>query len=220
MSVIEVDGSNAGGHEWDLLCNARAGSNSSLGKLLQAYRDYLLTVADRDLGSDLRVKASASDVVQESFLEAKRDFNQFTGETTNEFQTWLHRVLQNNIANIARCYRRTGKRDLSREVAVSSDALGRPLVNNASDNFTASDAAMLSELLEAVQTATSKLPEHYQDVIRWRNYDRESFEVIGERLQRSAEAARKLWVRALDLLQQELESANVTFDVGTRESIQ
>jgi len=45
-------------------------------------------------------------------------------------------------------------------------------------------------------------------VIQWRNYDRASFEEIGQRLERSAEAARKLWVRAVELLQQELDATH------------
>ena len=68
-----------------LLLNAQAGSNSSLGQLLQGYRDYLSLLADEELGSAIKVKASASDLVQESFLEAKRDFGQFTGQSTEEF---------------------------------------------------------------------------------------------------------------------------------------
>ena len=67
---------------------------------------------------------------------------------------------------------------------------------------------MKNELLDALQLSIQKLPGHYQDVIRWRNYDRASFEDIGTRLERSAEAARKLWVRAVELLQQELDATH------------
>ena len=67
---------------------------------------------------------------------------------------------------------------------------------------------MKNELLDALQLAIQRLPGHYQDVIRWRNYDRASFEDIGMRLERSAEAARKLWVRAVEMLQQELDTSH------------
>jgi RNA polymerase sigma-70 factor, ECF subfamily len=191
----------------DLLLAAQAGSNSSLGQLLQGYQDYLNLLADEELGSAIKVKASASDLVQDSFLEAKRDFGQFTGQSTEEFQAWLRRLLLNNVANVIRSFQGTEKRDISKEnPAERSDRHAtRPL---AGENKTASSIVMKNELLDALQLAIQKLPGHYQDVIRWRNYDRASFEDIGTRLERSAEAARKLWVRAVELLQQELDASH------------
>jgi RNA polymerase sigma-70 factor (ECF subfamily) len=190
-----------------LLLAARSGSNSSLGQLLQGYRDYLNLLADEELGSAIKVKASASDLVQDSFLEAKRDFRQFTGQSTEEFQAWLRRLMLNNVANVIRSFQGTEKRDISKETPASRcDLYGtRPL---AGESKTASSIVMQNELLDVLQLAIQKLPGHYQDVIQWRNYDRASFEDIGTRLERSAEAARKLWVRAVELLQQELDPSH------------
>lgn len=191
----------------DLLLAAQAGSNSALGRLLQGYQDYLNLLADEELGSAIKVKASASDLVQDSFLEAKRDFGQFTGRSPEEFQVWLRRLLLNNVANVIRSYQGTEKRDISKETPASRCDLDgtRPL---AGESKTASSIVMKNELLDALQAAIQKLPAHYQDVIQWRNYDRASFEEIGQRLDRSAEAARKLWVRAVELLQLELDATH------------
>lgn len=196
-----------------LLLAARAGSNSALGQLLQGYQDYLNLLADEELGSAVKVKASASDLVQDSFLEAKRDFGQFTGQSTEEFQAWLRRLLLNNVANLIRSYQRTEKRDISKEAPASRcDLYGTgPL---AGESKTASSIVMQNELLDALQSAIQKLPGHYQDVIQWRNYDRASFEDIGSRLERSPEAARKLWVRAVELLQQELDGTDEAGPAG------
>lgn len=202
-----------------LLLAALAGSNSSLGQLLQGYRDYLNLLADDELGSAIKVKASASDLVQDSFLEAKRDFGQFTGKSPEEFQAWLRRLLLNNVANAIRSYQGTEKRDISRETpAALSDLDGTRA--QAGEGRTASSIVMKNELLGALQIAIQKLPEHYQDVIQWRNYDRASFEDIGQRLERSAEAARKLWVRAVEMLQQDLEVTHEAYPVGSRNSVQ
>lgn len=187
-----------------LLAEARSGSNSQLGELLQSYRDYLLLVADEELGADLKAKAAPSDLVQESFLEAKRDFPKFTGQSSAELQAWLRRILLNNVANVVRGYRGTDKRDVSRELS-ESELSGSGIAGR---DPTASSLLMKHELLSEVREAVGRLPGHYQDVINWRNYERLSFEEIGDRMGRSAEAVRKLWVRALELLQQELDSAN------------
>jgi RNA polymerase sigma factor (sigma-70 family) len=56
---------------------------------------------------------------------------------------------------------------------------------------------MAREQDEALERALAQLPESSGQVIRWRNYERCSFEEIGRRLGKSAEAARKVWVRAV-----------------------
>ena len=207
MSIMEACLSDSERQTLILLMEAQAGSNSSLGQLLQGYSAYLNLLASEELGSDIKVKTSASDLVQDSFLEAKRDFGQFTGKSPQDFQAWLRRLLLNNVTNVIRSYHGTEKRDISREIpAVHGDLNRMPLI--ADRGRTASSIVMKNEQLDALQLAIQKLPGHYQDVIQWRNYDRASFEDIGQRLERSAEAARKLWARAVELLQQELDATH------------
>ncbi|HMF11160.1 MAG TPA: sigma factor, partial [Gemmataceae bacterium] len=76
-----------------LLRFARAGDDEALGLLLEMYRPYLSLLARVQLGRRLRGKAGASDVVQDAFLGAHRDFVQFRGETEHEFLAWLRQVL-------------------------------------------------------------------------------------------------------------------------------
>jgi RNA polymerase sigma-70 factor (ECF subfamily) len=59
-----------------------------------------------------------------------------------------------------------------------------------------------------LRQALERLPEEYHRVVMWRNYDRLPFDEIGRRLDRSAEAARKLWVRAVEQLQQGLSTTD------------
>ena len=62
----------------------------------------LLRIARREVPNALRGKASASDLVQQTFLEAVRDFAQFQGSTVAELRAWLRRILRNNLANLTR----------------------------------------------------------------------------------------------------------------------
>src|SRR5438105_1584310 len=95
---------------------ARAGSPNDLGQMLEACRVYLLAVARRELAPDLQAKNSASDLVQETFLDAQRDFKRFQGNTEAELLAWLRQMLLNNIGNFTRRYRATQKRQVSGEV--------------------------------------------------------------------------------------------------------
>src|SRR5262245_29910755 len=100
----------------DFLPAARAGSRDALGQALDACRHYLLRIAQAGLDPDLRAKAGASDLVQETFLEAQRDFARFQGTSEAELLAWLRRLLLNNVANFTRRYRETAKRQTGREV--------------------------------------------------------------------------------------------------------
>jgi RNA polymerase sigma-70 factor (ECF subfamily) len=188
-----------------LLTEARDGSHRALGEALQACRAYLLTVAGQELDPTLSAKAGASDLVQQTFLEAQRDFQQFDGTTETELLNWLRCVLRNNVANFARSYRETGKREVGREVALEagrSSADWRSAL--ACDANSPSELVMQAEQLEALEEAIARLPEHYRDVIEYR-YRRElSFDEIGRLLGCSANAACKLWSRVVERLEKEL----------------
>jgi RNA polymerase sigma-70 factor (ECF subfamily) len=69
-----------------------------------------------------------------------------------------------------------------------------------------SSAARANERDEALERALAQLSEDQREVIVRRTRDKESFAEIGVALGRSPEAARKLWTRALERLQQILES--------------
>jgi len=105
----------------ELLAAARSGSRESLGKLLETCRNYLSLVAQREIDSDLRAKGGASDLVQETFLEAQRDFARFQGCSEDELLAWLRQILLHNVANFTRRYRDTRKREVSREVPILAD---------------------------------------------------------------------------------------------------
>src|SRR6516165_9338508 len=98
------------------LPEARAGSREALGRALEACRRYLLLIADRELDPALRAKGGASDLVQQTFLEAQRDFGRFQGDSEEELLAWLRQLLRHNLAFSSRHYgtrsRRLGGRVL------------------------------------------------------------------------------------------------------------
>ena len=185
---------------------ARAGSREALGEVLEACRGYLLLLAQEELDPALRAKGGASDLVQQTFLEAQQDFARFQGDSEGELLAWLRQLLIHNLANFRRSYRQTNKRRIDREVGLphgsSSFAPGQGLP---SATPTPSVDAIQREQSEALQRALARLPEEYRQVILLRYQEENSFEEIGRQLQRSPNAARKLWLRAVERLQRELE---------------
>src|SRR5206468_4123754 len=99
--------------------DTRRGSTDAFGQALEGCRQYLLLVANEQLGPDLRDKVGPSDLVQETFLDAQRGLRHFHGHTEQELLAWLHRILLNNLADACRRYRGAGKRDVAREIALA-----------------------------------------------------------------------------------------------------
>jgi RNA polymerase sigma-70 factor (ECF subfamily) len=188
------------------LAAARAGSAAALGQVLETCRQYLLLIAGRELDPDLRAKGGASDLVQETFLEAHRDFARFHGNSEAELRAWLRQLLLHHLGKFTRRYRGTHKRQVGCEVRLEPDGSSDTRVLQISaDILSPSGEAMAHEQTEAVQQALERLPEDYRRVIALRYQEELSFEEIGKLMNRSPNAARMLWSRAVERLRQECE---------------
>ena len=186
------------------LAAARAGSRAALGEALEACRGYLLLVAQGELAPELRAKGGASDIVQETLLEAYRDFASFHGDTEGELLAWLRRLLLNNLADFTRQYRATGKRRLDREAAPPGGSSVRPGDGLAATGPSPSSQAAATEQSAAVLRVLDRLPDDYRRVIVLRYQEGRPFEQIGQELGRTGNAARKLLLRAIGRVQEEL----------------
>lgn len=183
---------------------AHAGNDAALGRVLEVCRVYLLQVANGELESQLRAKIGASDVVQETYLEAQRIFDRFAGRTPEELRAWLRAILLNKLATAARHYRGTAKRQLGREVPIEAGSDAPGPADPPDPGRTASSVFVREERMGLLMAAIGRLPEDYRKVILWRQVEGLAFADMAGRLGRSEDAARKLWWRALQALQGEL----------------
>jgi len=193
----------------DLIRRCRCGEKSALDQLFQRYRHYLHLLAEAQLGRTLRTKCDASDIVQQSLLEAYRDFNGFQGAQEAELLAWLRQILAHNLCNEARRFA-AQQRDAAREVSLehvragvdqSSLALGRCL---AADGPTPSSIAAQHEASVRLAEKMACLPANYQTVIVLRVFEGLSAEEVAQRMDSTAGAVRMLQLRALTALRAEL----------------
>jgi RNA polymerase sigma-70 factor (ECF subfamily) len=174
---------------------------------MEGCRRYLLWVARKEMDPDLQPKGGASDLVQETFLEAQRDFPQFKGHTEVELLAWLRRLLRNNLANFSRRYRDTAKRSMDSEVALTANNLSEESESGFGKTAASpSDRIIQQEELEAVQQAIVTLSEDHQRVIKYWCEGERSFEEIGRMMGRSPNAVRMLWFRAIEKLHRDLKA--------------
>jgi RNA polymerase sigma-70 factor (ECF subfamily) len=195
----------------ELFMSARRGSSSCLGQLLALYTNYLKLLVAAQLDTRLRARVSPSDIVQESFFEAHRDFGDFRGNSIGEFVTWLRRIVVNNILRVVEQHVLAEKRDVRREVSL--EEIGRRLEKSTVrlETFLAEQAESPSgcavrredEILLADTLAT--MPADYRDVIVLRHIEGLPFEEVATRMDRSAGAVRMLWLRALKKMRESFE---------------
>ena len=190
-----------------LLPLARAGDAQALGQLLERYRNYLRLLARVQFGRRLQGKADPSDIVQEAFLSAYRDFAKFRGTTETELLHWLRKILATTLAGLARRYVGTRRRDprlerrLHDELEHSSQALDGGL---AAPHSSPSQQAARREQAVLLADALEQLSEDHRDVIVLRQLEGLSFPEVAQRMARSSDAVKKLWVRALASLRKAL----------------
>jgi RNA polymerase sigma-70 factor (ECF subfamily) len=192
--------SNASADPDDLLRRARAGDGVALGQLLELYRNYLGLLARLQLGRRLQGKVDPSDLVQEAFLAGHRDFAQFRGHTEGELVGWLRQILASALLSLGRRYAGTQRRDVRRERALaaeleqSSQMLDRGLI---AEQSTPSEQAARRERAVLLADALGRLSDDHREVMILRHLEGLSFPELAERMGRSVEAVKKLWIRAL-----------------------
>lgn len=186
-----------------------------LGSILQLYWNYLHLLAEAQLDRRLRVRFSPSDLVQETLMEAHRDFQQFRGTTEAEFLAWLRQILVHNLLVAVRRHLEAGKRDIRREISLEQ-------VRADLDTSALSMAAILAqggtspsahiqreELLVVLANALASLPSDYREVIVLRHLQGQSFAEIAQGMDRSEGAVRMLWLRAIGQLRSKMGERDV-----------
>lgn len=184
------------------LAQARAGDAAARDCLFAACRSYLGIMARANVESWMRAKIDASDLVQQTLLDAHRDFDRFRGQTDQEWLAWLRQILNHNAGDAIRHYGTAGKRQARREIPLVSTDDSRAGFDPAAPGDSPSQLILHqeSELLLAV--ALDQLPADYREVILLRNVQRLPFDEVAERLGRTRPAAQMLWMRAIQKLRQ------------------
>ncbi len=192
----------------NLIVQARGGDDAALGALLDLYRNYLRLVARSLMGVALRTKLEPSDLIQETFLKAHREFAAFAGQSEREFVAWLRRILARTLADEVKYHRRKG-RDLGRQESLDQllERSGLAVENALASHATSpSEGASRREQAVLLADAVSQLPADYREVFILRTLEHVPFDQIAPKMGRSVGAVRMLWARALEKLNRLLES--------------
>jgi RNA polymerase sigma-70 factor, ECF subfamily len=196
-----------------LLAELADNQNGSLLALLNLYRPYLLATARARLEPRLKPKAGPSDLVQETLVEANRAWQVLDEKPRTEEETrlWLRNILFERLKALRRRYYRAQSRSVGRERSLDQSE-SRELLDELVARHCETPRSIFDRktLTRRVEDALKRLSPAYRQVILWRSRDGRPFAEIGARMERSADAARMLWRRAILQLKKELEGEDGT----------
>jgi RNA polymerase sigma-70 factor (ECF subfamily) len=176
---------------------------------LDRYSDYLRLMARLQLEPQLQAKLDASDIVQETLLQAHEHRDQFRGSSEAELVGWLRAILANTLAAAARRYLPEA-RDLGRErslqdsMAQSSARLESWL---AAEQSSPSERVVRVEQLVRLAGALARLPDEQRQAVELHHLRGWLVAQIAEAMQRTKPAVMGLLFRGLKKLRALLEEA-------------
>lgn|SRR5690606_28751426 len=189
----------------ELVLAAKAGDNEQFGRLLEQHRGYLLMLGHRYLSDRMRRRIDPADLVQATFLEAKRDWPSFRGNSPGEFTSWLRHILKNNLSTAVARHVTTQKRSLKREVTVSaSDSAGDWIAQQPGNTSTPSGKVIRAEAAAKLLEALHTLPETQAEALRLRYLEGLTLGEIVDRMGKSETAVAGLLKRGLAKLRTSL----------------
>ncbi len=173
---------------------------------IDRFRSYLLLLAQMKLDRKLRGKLDASDIVQQTMLEAHQAVASFHGEDSAAQAAWLRQILARNLANAVRDLTR-GKRDVRKEQSLQAD-----LDNSASQlegwladpQSSPSQKAERHERALQLAEALTQLPDAQRDAVVLRHFQGLPIAEIAEQLGCTTAAVTGLLQRGLKNLRKSL----------------
>lgn len=178
-----------------LLEASRDGSPGAFEQLFALHRDYIKSVIALRMDPRLRARLDASDLVQETQLEAMRRVEAFARERRVPVRLWLRQIAYEKLREARRRHLGTAGRRVTREVPLP-DRSARQL-GLLAESSSPSERAARRELAVLVRRAVGHLSETDREILLMRSTERLDYEDIGYVLGIDPAAARQRHARAL-----------------------
>ena len=188
-----------------LVARVQSGDQAALSELFDRHRDKLRRMVELRLDSRLAGRVSASDVLQEAWIDAVKRVEHYFAKDGQSFFGWLRLIVGQRIADVHREHL-AGKRDAGRELgnnAADSTCMAARLIGRSSSP---SQAAQRGETFAQLEEALSRMDPLDREVLALRHFEELSNGETAEILGIQTAAASKRYVRALARLKEILES--------------
>lgn len=146
------------------------------------------------MSPELRSVAEVDDILQEVFLAASRDMNQFTYQSPGSLMAWLSRIADHVIVDAARYQNREKRRA---EEFLRFRSKSNPEGPEPVDSETPSRLFAREEGVQILLRKLDELPGEYREMILLAKFEGLTTKEISERVGKSRESVALLLHRAL-----------------------
>ncbi|MEM7231521.1 MAG: sigma-70 family RNA polymerase sigma factor [Planctomycetota bacterium] len=196
---------------------ASSGDRAVWNEILETHRPRLLRMVGMRLSADLRARVDASDVIQETYLEATERLSAYLEKPEMPFFLWLRFLTQQKMLGLYRHHVGAQRRDPRREVAIcegatpeaTSEVLAAQLLGRLTSP---THAAARAELKRVVQDALNDMDALDRQVLVLRHFEQLTNGEVAEEMNLSEAAASKRYIRALVKLKEVLAWLNSASD--------
>ncbi len=155
----------------------------------------LTLLAEREIHArNLQEQVRPSDIVQQTYLQAHANREQFQGTTEAELRAWLIAILKNEVGQVQRKFLGTQKRDIRQLTALpenAADWLAGKFGERPSQQVVGNETEVI------LQETLKQLSEKEQEIIRMRVFDEKEFAEIASLLAKEESAVRKQFERTM-----------------------
>ena len=183
-----------------LVTLAKEGDRTALEQLCQVYGERVHWIVRFRMGGEIRSKLDSMDLVQDAFVLALQDLEDFNYRDEGDFLRWMSKIVENRIRdNVKKLH--ANKRNIRKEVPLrnrvltterSSAGAPGPVVAT-----TPSVIVSKREDLEKLEKAIEKLRPEYREAVILKRIEGLSYKEIGDRLGKSTDAVGMLVSRAM-----------------------
>ena len=190
---------------------AAAGDREAMEELMAAHRARLRQIVAVRLDGRMASRIDASDVVQESLMEATRRLGEYLDRREVPFFVWLRQLAWQRLAQLYRFHSKAQRRSVEREV--EQIPLSDESVMRFADRLVASGTApsrrlRRKETQEQVRAALARLAPADEEVLVLRHLEQLSTREIAAVLKISEPAVRHRQRRALQRLTRILRTSS------------
>ncbi|HEY6330369.1 MAG TPA: RNA polymerase sigma factor [Blastocatellia bacterium] len=186
----------------DIIQRVKEGQSDAFTELFTKYRARLAVLIHFRLGSELNRIVDVDDILQETLIRAYRDIDKFEYRGSGSLMSWLTRIADHVIADLAR----SGGRQKRAAELVRFRSEGNPAGPDPVDYATPSRIFRENEDLTRLLEKLHLLPDDYRNVILMAKVEGLTSREIADRLGKPPEKVSLLLHRAIKRLRKLLDS--------------
>jgi RNA polymerase sigma-70 factor (ECF subfamily) len=201
-----------------LLDRAKNGDQAAFEALFRRHRARLLQAIALRMDRRVAARVDASDVLQETYLEAFRRLPRYLQEQPMPLYLWLCWLAREKVLASHRRHLGAEKRAVTHEAPLlpadsSATFVGAVIAGH---EPSPSQALAKAELAERLRLALGQLDDDERDLILWRHFEQLSARDTAQLLEISEAAASKRYIRAVERLRTILLGLGVSGPVPGR----